>query len=161
MLINNRGAKYIAGIFLGKISEIKTGIDKFLDLINASGETKVDIAASKLGVPAETIEIWAEILQQDNAIEIGYDGFGKMTVRPITSQKPALQKNKPAANAKEDGPKQSLLKKIKEKSPWKMRLENKTRNSYASRLKTPDVIEAGKRAESVFSRILKRLGIKK
>ncbi|VVB59967.1 Uncharacterised protein [uncultured archaeon] len=147
-----------------KVSEIKTGIDRFLDLINASGETKVDVAASKLGVPAETIEIWAEILQQDNVIEIGYDGFGKMTVRPKPLVVPgtAQEKNSVSVSKKDSTASgSSLLKKIKDKSAWKKRREIKTRSIYRKRLKSPFVGDKKASGENVFSRILKRLGVKK
>ncbi len=150
--------------YLPKVSEIKTGIDRFLDLINASGETKVDAAASKLGVPAETIEIWAEILQQDNVVEIGYDGFGKMTVRPkpLVIPEQALGKGGSAPSKKDSAtPDYSLLQKIKQKSAWKKRREIKTRNMYRKRLKSPVTDERKASGENVFSRILKRLGVKK
>lgn len=146
---------------MGKISEIKTGIDRFLDLINASGEIKVEFAAVKLGVPVETIEIWAEILAQDNVVEIGYDGFGKMTVRPITAPKAVLAKFKAPVIKEIPEPKQPILRKIKEKSAWKKRLGNKPRNAYSKRLKAPEAAADIGPAESAFSRLLKKFGLKK
>ncbi len=150
-------------ILLANITEIKTGIDRFLDLVNSGGEIKVDKAALKLGVQIETIEIWAEILQQDGLIEIGYDGFGKMTVKPQTpeqiKEKKAVQV--PEKKKENTGRGFSILKNMKEKSTWKKKREIKNKNRYLKRLKTRAKNEKNKPNETVFSRILKRLGVKR
>lgn len=151
-------------ILLGNLTEIKTGIDRFLDLVNTDGETKVSAAAAKLKVPADTIEIWAEILQQDNLIEIGYDGFGKMTVKPKTPEQ-AKETEKVHSKAQEhkEGDLSrgfSILKNMKEKSIWKKNREIKNKNRYLKRLNTSDKDEKNAAKETVFSKILKRLGVK-
>ncbi len=151
-------------ILLGNLTEIKTGIDRFLDLINTAGETKVDAAASKLQVPVDTIEIWAEILQQDNLIEIGYDGFGKMTVKPKPPEQ-TKEKEKSSSQAQEQkegnsGRGFSILRNIKEKAIWKKNREIKNKNRYLKRSNTSDTDEKNTAKETVFSKILKRLGVK-
>lgn len=150
---------------LGNIAEIKTGIDRFLEIVNTLEEIKVDVAASKLGVSAETIEIWAEILQQDNLIEIGYDGFGKMTVKPKTSP-PLNEKEKKSVQApeqKKESPNRgfSILKNIKEKALWKKRRESNNKNRYMTLLNKSATTEKNTPKENVFSKILKRLGVKR
>ncbi len=149
---------------LGNIAEIKTGIDRFLEIVNTLGETKVDVAASKLGVSAETIEIWAEILQQDSLIEIGYDGFGKMTVKPKTSEpiNGEEKKSVQAAEQKKESPNRgfSILKNIKEKAMWKKKRESKNKNRYLNRFNKSEKTEKNTPEENVFSKILKRLGVK-
>ena len=166
MLLNNPKAKYVTGIILGNISEIKTGIDRFLELINTEGETKVDIAAKKLGVPAETIEIWAEVLQQDNLVDIGYDGFGKMTAKPKAPEQPndKGEKSVPAQKKEEKGRGFSILKNMKDKSAWKKRREINNKKRYLNRLKASDKTEKSapkEIKENIFSALLKRLGMKK
>lgn len=153
---------------LGNIAEIKTGIDRFLEIVNTLGEIKVDAAASKLGVSAETIEIWAEILQQDSLIEIGYDGFGKMTVKPMASDplngngKEKKSAQATAAEQKKETPNRgfSILKNIKEKAVWKKKRESKNKNRYLTLLNKSAKTEINTPEENVFSRILKRLGVK-
>ena len=151
-------------VLLGNISEIKTGIDRFLEMINTAGETKVDVAASKLGVPAETIEIWAEILQQDNVIEIGYDGFGKMTVKPKNTEiqnasTPQIKPKAPENNANASST--SILKRIMEKAAWKKRREIQTKTMYSERLNPEKKDAENPSGENAISRFLKRLGIKR
>jgi len=72
--------------------QIRTGIDRFLDLVNSGKELRISDASKNLGVPEPTLEIWADILHQESLIEIGYDGFGKMVVRPSHVEKPADEK---------------------------------------------------------------------
>lgn|GEM_PF-1922991 len=147
---------------LGNLTEIKTGIDRFLELVNGVGEIKVDTAASKLGVSSETIEIWAEILQQDSLIEIGYDGFGKMTVKPKAPEPVNGKEKKPAKAAEKETPGRgfSILKNIKEKALWKKKRETKDKNRYLGRLGKPAKTEKNTPKDNVFSKILKRLGVK-
>jgi len=164
LLLNNPKTKYVIGILLETIGEIKTGIDRFLDLINTDGETKIDIAAKKLGVPSETIEIWAEILQQDNLIDIDYDSFGKMTTKPKVSEqtnKIAGEKHPVVEQKEEKGRGFSILKNLKKKSAWKKNRETKNKERYLKRLKLPAKNEKSAPKENVLSKILKRLGMKK
>lgn len=147
---------------MGRISEIKTGIDRFLELINASGETKIEAAAENLGIPAETIEIWAEILQQDGVIEIGYDNFGKMTVRPKQPEipnAPAKESKQPLTKKEAQAYSPPILKKIREKPAWKKRRESKARKIYRARLQSRASPDKAPAKESALSRLLKRLGM--
>lgn len=146
---------------MGSVSEIKTGIDRFLELIDSSGETKVDVAASKLGVPVETIEIWAEILQEDNVIEIGYDGFGKMTVRPKPVIVPSPQGKASVQKKENPGSGISLLKKIRDKSVWQRKREIKRRSIYQKHFKSSESKDKKAEGENALSRLLKRLGVKR
>lgn len=134
----------------------------FLELINASGEIKIEAAATKLGIPAETIEIWAEILQQDDVIEIGYDGFGKMTVRSKQPEIPnaGTKESKPPFPKKESPVySQPILKKIREIPAWKKRRELKAKKIYRGRLQSRTIPDKAPAKESALSRLLKRLGM--
>lgn len=73
--------------------QIRTGIDRFLDLVNSGKELKLSDASKKLKVPESTLEIWADILLKESLVEVGYDGFGKMVVRrsPAEKQKPEAE----------------------------------------------------------------------
>ena len=71
--------------------QIRTGIDRFLDLVNAGKELKLSDASKKLGVPESTLETWADILLKESLVEIGYDGFGKMVVRRSLVKKPEAE----------------------------------------------------------------------
>lgn len=139
-----------------------------MDLISTNGETKIDEAAKKLGVPSETIEIWAEILQQDNLVDIGYDSFGKMTTKlKAPEQKDEKAKKSPSATEQKKenkGRGYSILKNLKEKSVWKKNRETKNKNRYLKRLRAPakteNKDEKNEPKENVISKILKRLGMK-
>ena len=52
--------------------EVKTGADRLLDLVRNSKEVALSQAAKKLGVSAQTVEAWANFLEEDGLVMVKY-----------------------------------------------------------------------------------------
>lgn len=79
--------------------QLKTGIDRFLDIVHSVKEKRISDAAKELGVPEATVELWADILYQDGLVEIGYDGFGKMVVTAKKEEKKPSERHSGASES--------------------------------------------------------------
>lgn len=52
--------------------QVRTGADKLLELVKRSKEVAVAAAAQKLGVPTDTVEAWANFLEEDGLVAVKY-----------------------------------------------------------------------------------------
>ncbi len=52
--------------------EVKTGADRLLDLVKRSREIAMAAAASELGVSPQTVEAWANFLEEDGLVTVKY-----------------------------------------------------------------------------------------
>ncbi|MBD3313791.1 hypothetical protein GF345_05090 [Candidatus Woesearchaeota archaeon] len=64
--------------------EVRTDVDRLLELVKQSKEISVDEAAKKLGVPANTIESLSDLLEEEGMLHIKY----KFTTPYLTSEVP-------------------------------------------------------------------------
>ncbi len=87
--------------------EIKTGADRLLELVKKSKEIATAAAAKELGVGIQTIDAWANFLEEDGLVTIKY----KFTTPYVTvPEVPKAQQRKQAVGPSEEGIELTQLK---------------------------------------------------
>ncbi|MBU0536424.1 MAG: hypothetical protein KKE20_05630, partial [Nanoarchaeota archaeon] len=70
--------------------EVKTDVDRLIDLVKESKEISVEEVAKKLGIPAYTVEALSDLLEEEGMLHIKY----KFTTPYLTSEMPSGPKSK-------------------------------------------------------------------
>lgn len=71
---------------------LKTGVDLLIDLVRKQKSISLDEASKKLNIPAPTLEMWAQFLEEEGELGIDY----KLTTPYLTDKKTDRRSNKEA-----------------------------------------------------------------
>ncbi|MCD6477753.1 MAG: hypothetical protein J7K87_01995, partial [Candidatus Aenigmarchaeota archaeon] len=129
---------------------IETDVDRLLELVDKNNEISTEEASKILNLPESIIEEWAEILSQNNMIEIKYE-LGGTTLKSVEFSEERKKKNLKRMKKENE----RLVKKGKELEDYIEKIEMDLSNTERFVNDFEKNIKEGMREVEKYSRYLK------